>query len=115
MRYTFFSLLVFFLSLASWAQGNDFVTGADLGWITEYESKGYKFYDRQGQEREATSLMRDYGMKAVRIRVWLNPVKHGNWCSKEDALNKALRAKALGMDVMIASIFKSLKNIFSYQ
>lgn len=101
MRHTFLTLITFLFSLASWAQGNDFVTGADLGWITEYESKGYKFYDQQGREREATDLMRDYGMDAVRIRVWLNPVRHGNWCSKEDALNKALRAKALGMDVMI--------------
>lgn len=101
MRKILLPILTFLLSLASWAQGNDFITGADLGWITEYESKGYKFYDQQGREREATDLMRDYGMEAVRIRVWLNPVRHGNWCSKEDALNKALRAKALGMDVMI--------------
>ena len=96
---SFCALLIY--SLASWAQTNDFVTGADMGWLTEYESKGYHLYDNQGNQREGTALMRDYGMSAVRIRVWVDPIRHGNWCSKEDALNKALRAKALGMDVMI--------------
>lgn len=101
MLKSIFFLCSFFSSLILWAQSNDFVKGADLGWLTEYEYKGYKTYDSQGREREATALMRDYGMNAVRIRVWVNPIKHDNWCSKEDALNKALRAKALGMDVMI--------------
>ncbi len=102
MRRWFLSLAcALCLALPSGAQSSDFVTGADLGWITEYEHKGYTFTDTLGRPREATDLIRDYGMKAVRIRVWVNPVKHGNWCSKEDALNKALRAKALGMDVML--------------
>lgn len=95
------SLLTLLAPLPAAAQDKDFVTGADMGWITEYESQGHKFYDEQGRAVEATALMKSYGMSAIRIRVWVDPTKHGNWCSKEDALNKALRAKALGMDVMI--------------
>lgn len=101
--------LLSIIAVLGWAAGSvqaqtptrDFVTGADMGWLTEYESQGHKFYNSQGATVEGTALMKSYGMKAIRIRVWVNPVKHGNWCSKEDALNKALRAKALGMDVMI--------------
>lgn len=79
----------------------DFAIGADMGWNTEMESKGMKWYNWAGQERESTALMKELGMNAVRIRVWVNPEKHGNWCSKEDVLEKARRAKSLGMDVMI--------------
>lgn len=95
---TIFSLLL--LSCAVMAQ--EFALGADMGWNTEMESKGMTWYNWSGEKRtECTALMKEMGMNAVRIRVWVNPVKHDNWCSKEDVLEKARRAKALGMDVMI--------------
>ena len=96
-----FVILSLLLPMLPSAFGQEFVTGADMGWLTEMESKGQLLYNEKGEPREGTLLMKEYGMQAVRLRVWVNPVKHGNWCSKEDVLNKALRAKALGMDVMI--------------
>ena len=72
-----------------------FYKGADISWVTEMESKGHKFYNAKGEERECTALMKEYGMNAVRLRVWVNPAKHNNWCNKEDMLVKALRAKVL--------------------
>ena len=66
----------------------EFWLGADLGWITEYEAKGYKFYNKSGEERECTALMKELGLNAVRHRVWVDPSKNGNWCSKEDLLVK---------------------------
>ena len=79
----------------------DFYKGADISWVTELESKGHKFYNDHGQERECTALMKEYGMNAVRLRVWVDPSKHDNWCNQEDLLVKAKRAKALGMEVMV--------------
>ena len=79
----------------------EFYKGADISWATEMESKGHKFYNNKGQERECTALMKEYGMNAVRLRVWVDPSKHDNWCNKADVLVKAKRAKALGMEVMI--------------
>ena len=79
----------------------EFWLGADLGWITEYESKGHKFYNRDGQEMECTALMKELGLNAVRHRVWVDPSKHGNWCSKEDLLVKCKRAKALDMEILL--------------
>ena len=79
----------------------DFYKGADISWVTELESKGHKFYNANGDERECTALMKEYGMNAIRLRVWVDPKEHGNWCNQEDLLVKAKRAKALGMEVMV--------------
>ena len=79
----------------------EFWLGADLGWITEYEHNGHKFYNFDGQERECTALMKELGLNAVRHRVWVDPSAHGNWCDKEDLLVKCQRAKELGMAILV--------------
>ena len=40
----------------------EFWLGADLGWITEYEAYGHKFYNHAGEERECTALMKELGL-----------------------------------------------------
>ena len=80
-------------------QETAFAKGADISWITEMESKGYKFYDASGRETECTALIRSLGFNAVRYRVWVNP--EGGWNSAEDVLAKAKRAQDLGMKIMI--------------
>ena len=79
----------------------DFYKGADISWVTVLEAIGHKFYNANGDERECTALMKEYGMNAIRLRVWVDPKEHDNWCNKEDLLVKAKRAKALGMEVMV--------------
>ncbi|MDR2058306.1 MAG: arabinogalactan endo-1,4-beta-galactosidase [Dysgonamonadaceae bacterium] len=76
-----------------------FVKGADVSWITEMEKAGCKFYNTDGKEMECITLLRDCGMNAIRLRVWVNPAD--GWCSKEDMLVKAIRAHHLGMRLMI--------------
>lgn len=96
-------LIIYACAISVFAQSNDnkFVLGADLSWVTEQESRGQKFYNYNGEERDAFALMKEMGLDMVRLRVWVDPSKHGNWCDKNDVLNKAKRAKALGMGVMI--------------
>ncbi len=77
----------------------EFAEGADISWVTEMESKGMKFFNSDGTERECTALMKEIGFNAIRLRVWVNP-KDG-YCSKEDVLEKARRAQTLGMRLMI--------------
>lgn len=101
MKKILLSLVLFTLSCVYGFAQDDFVLGADMGWLTQYESSGKKFYDRAGVERECMSIMADYGITAQRIRVWVDPSKHGGWCDKNDVLKKALRAKELGQEVMI--------------
>lgn len=76
-----------------------FTKGADISWVTEMESKGYSFRNREGKEMECTTLMKELGINTVRLRVWVNPQE--GWCAKEDVLLKAKRAQDLGMHIMI--------------
>ena len=76
-----------------------FVRGADVSWLTEMEASGRKFYDSKGKERECMELLRELGMNAIRLRVWVDP--ENGWCSKEDVIAKAWRAHNLGYRLMI--------------
>ena len=76
-----------------------FVTGADVSWLTEMEHDGKKFYDRKGNEKDCMALLKELGMQAIRLRVWVDPTD--GWCNKADVVNKAERAKALGLAVMV--------------
>lgn len=78
----------------------DFAKGADVGWITEMESTGCKFYNRDGVEKECMTLLRDdCGVNSIRLRVWVNPDKP--WNTIPDVVKKAKRAHDLGMRLMI--------------
>ena len=80
-----------------------FVKGADISWCTEMEASGRKFYNRKGESRELFALLKESGLDAVRLRVWVNPSRfgYGAWCDKADLLAKAKRAKAQGLKVMV--------------
>lgn len=98
------SALLLFCSLSMTAQvengKKDFVKGADVGFLAGQERRGVKFHDKNGKERECLELLKnDFQISAIRLRVWVNP--RGGSCGKEEVLAMALRAKNLGMDVMI--------------
>ncbi|MDL2304596.1 arabinogalactan endo-1,4-beta-galactosidase [Bacteroides sp. OttesenSCG-928-D19] len=76
-----------------------FARGADVSWLTEMEKAGIKFYNTNGQQKECMTLLRDLGMNAIRLRVWVNPAE--GWCNKADLLVKAIRAHNLGFRLMI--------------
>lgn len=79
-----------------------FAKGADVSWLTQLESEGYKFYT-PGAERkqmECMELLRDYcGVNSIRLRVWVNP--SDGWNNLADVLVKARRARQLGLRLMI--------------
>ena len=63
-----------YLSCTGEASGEpDFWLGADISWATEYESRGYKFYNADGEEREYNELMKELELNAVRPRGWVDP------------------------------------------
>jgi arabinogalactan endo-1,4-beta-galactosidase len=89
-----------FLLFSSSIHGADtFWLGADISGTTQLEAEGQKLYNAQGVETENTQLMKQYGLNAVRLRVWVNP--KGGWSGPEDVLKMALRAKKAGMAIMI--------------
>ncbi|MBQ3634714.1 MAG: glycosyl hydrolase 53 family protein [Bacteroidales bacterium] len=88
------------LTLSSCSGNNDFVKGADVGFLTAQEQHGVVFHDRNGNPRECLELLKnDYQMSAIRMRVWVDP--RGGSCDKHELLAMARRAKALGMDLMV--------------
>ena len=76
-----------------------FAKGADISWWTQMVSEGHEFYNSSGKKTSCTALMKEIGMNAVRLRVWVNP--ESGWNGKEDVLRKAREAKENGMDIMI--------------
>ena len=104
MKKILMSALLLFCSLSMTAQvengKKDFVKGADVGFLAGQERRGVKFHDKNGKERVCLELLKnDFQISAIRLRVWVNP--RGGSCGKEEVLAMALRAKNLGMDVMI--------------
>jgi len=76
-----------------------FWLGADISGTTELEARGWQLRNAKGEPRENTALMRELGLNAVRLRVWVNP-KDG-FSGKDDVVRMARRAKEWGMPVMI--------------
>lgn len=76
-----------------------FAKGADVSWLTQMEASGYKFYNSAGTQQDCLQILKDKGINSIRLRVWVNPTD--GWSNKADVLAKAIRAKNLGMRIMI--------------
>jgi arabinogalactan endo-1,4-beta-galactosidase len=63
------------------------------------EATGRKFYNSGGTEQECIALLKSLGMNTIRLRVWVNPA--GGWNNSADVVAKAVRAKNLGMRIMV--------------
>ena len=87
------------VAVAMQAQNSEFWLGADISGTTELEARNHRLYNAKGDLRENTALMKELGLNAVRLRVWVNPYR--GFCNKEDVLTMALRARYYGMAVMI--------------
>jgi arabinogalactan endo-1,4-beta-galactosidase len=115
MKYSFlliFSLLVFSACKKSSGTGginnppidttantSFFAKGADVSWLTQMEAAGIKFYNSAGTETELMSLLKSLGMNSIRLRVWVNPAS--GWNNTDDMVAKAIRAKNLGLKLLI--------------
>ncbi len=91
--------LVGFAALAGSARAAEFARGADVGWLSEMEAKGIKFYDAGGKTQDCLDVLKGVGMNSIRLRVWVNP-KDG-WCGVDDVVKMAVRAKQHGYRIMI--------------
>lgn len=76
------------------------IKGADISWTSEIESYGHVYYNRSGVKKDIFAIMKEQGMTAVRLRVWVNPAQ-GWYNGTQDVVAKAKRAKAAGLSVMI--------------
>lgn len=101
MKKVLIILIMLAASITSAAQ--DFTRGADVSWVTEMEADGRIFCSTDGTETDLFVLMKQIGMNAVRLRVFVDPngFGYGKWCDKDDLLTKACRAKEQGLDIMV--------------
>lgn len=76
-----------------------FYKGADISWVTEMEASNVPFYNAQGIKTDCFALMQSLGFNTIRLRAWVHPTNF--WSSTQDLINKAKRAKALNMHLLI--------------
>lgn len=82
---------------------NEFIKGADLSTLLEVERCGGRFYDRDGREDDAMSILARHGVNHVRLRLWNEPYSPsgesygGGGCDFNAVAQLARRAKSLGM------------------
>jgi arabinogalactan endo-1,4-beta-galactosidase len=91
--------LLFVSLFANSAHAQTFAKGADVSWITQQEASGIRWYDDNGAQKDVLQILKDHGMNAVRLRVWVNP--SGGWNNVNDVIAKAVRARNAGLRIMI--------------
>ena len=78
---------------------NNFAYGADISWTPVLESLGYVWRDNSGTQKDLLDILKEKGINAVRLRVWVNPNR--GECGKDYIVNLAKRAHAKGFRIMI--------------
>src|SRR5271154_1316248 len=78
-----------------------FAKGADIGWLTQMEAppNNIKFYDSAGVQQDCMQILKGVGINSVRLRAWVPPTD--GWNNTSDVVVKAVRAKAMGLKIMI--------------
>ena len=79
------------------AHEKDFAFGADVGFVSQMESWGTKWLDKNGRQKDILQILKEQGINNIRLRVWTTD----GFCGKNDVVNMCKRAKAKGMGVMI--------------
>ena len=66
---------------AAGAHAQSFANGADISWVSQQESSGYKFYNSSGVQADPFLLLKNLQINAIRLRVWVNPADGWNGVS----------------------------------
>lgn len=89
------------------------VRGADLGWVSHLEKEGYTFRSPEGADGDVLEILKNCGVEAVRLRVFVKPAPDGYWrknenelcrlglCAPADVLAMSRRVKDAGMKLYI--------------
>lgn len=84
-----------------------FVKGADISTLLEMEKSGFKYYDENGVEKDAMTILKEEGFNYIRVRLWVDPksaegVSYGGGSNDlETLIALSKRAKALGMGILL--------------
>lgn len=100
-RHTRLLLILVLCIVSAGAGAQGLAKGADVSWINQQAAANppQVFQDASGKTTDFIKLFKDVGGNAIRLRVWVNP--QGGWNDGRDTLDKAKRAAAQGMRIMI--------------
>ena len=76
-----------------------FARGADVSWLSEMENDKITFKKADGTTADLFDILKDCGVNAIRLRVWVDPP--GGWSGKDDMVALAIRAARAGMALMV--------------
>ena len=76
-----------------------FAKGADISWVSEMEKDGKTFRTSDGKTADIFDVLKETGVNAIRLRVWVNP--YNGWSGKDDVVGLATRAAKVGMALMV--------------
>ena len=77
----------------------DFARGADVSWLSEMENDNKTFKKADGTPADLFEVLKDCGINAIRLRVWVDPP--GGWSGKEEMVKLAVRAAKAGLALMV--------------
>lgn len=94
--------------IASVVNSSEYIRGFDASALYALERNGAIFYDSDNSEKDMLSILKNHGVNWIRLRVWNNPysqaagtAENTGFCDIKKAKEISVRAKALGMKVLI--------------
>jgi arabinogalactan endo-1,4-beta-galactosidase len=92
-----------FAELDSTAEAATFIKGADVSWAPQMEAHGYSWKNSSGTTQDLLTILKGYGITAIRLRTWVNPSSDpsNGHCGIDEVAAYAVRVKAAGMQVLL--------------
>lgn len=93
-------------SQSAYADGSEFIMGADVSMLNEVEQLGGEFYEN-GVQGDALDILSSHGINYVRLRLWVDPYDSlgnpygGGTNDLATTIALAQRAKAEGMGILL--------------
>jgi len=85
------------------AHAATFIKGADVSWLPQMEANGYQFFNTSGVQEDCLTILKGYGINAIRLRTWVNPSSDpvNGHCGQSETIAMAVRCKNAGLPVVI--------------
>lgn len=65
---------------------HSFAYGADIGWLSQLEASGVVWQDKAGTITDPLQLLKETGVDAIRLRIFVNPPQPARWEKRDKAV-----------------------------
>ena len=93
------------------------IKGADISWAPQMLAAGYTWKNAGGQTQDLLTILKGYGIGAIRLRTFVNPGSDptSGHCSIDEVATFAQQVKAAGMQIMLDFMFGDTWNSVGVQ